>query len=205
MEQIKTYTPDFVTVQTQPTGQVVTLDELKDHVLEVPEGDAFLAAKLIVATEFVEDIIKTWLRPVTLKAVSQRIPTQLYLPGGRIQSGSVSANLVGVENEPITDFYLFFDSYNNVLYLNDIPDFTIRQTRLEVQYSIEPYDPMPEPIKEAIKKVVSHLYDVRGIQGAEVGTSSLATPLRKSFPKSEITLLLKPWIKKSGFKKMSIR
>ena len=190
----KTYSPDFVEVVTPPDANVVSLEDFKEHLSgDAPESDLFLQSKINVATTYVEEMLKMWLRQVTLKAVSQRIPQQLFLPGGRVLFTTITARLSGLENHELTTYYAFSDQHDTVFYLTDCPDFTVNQTRLEVQYTIHPYA-TPEPIKEAIMKAATHLYDVRGTNVDAMKDA-----------KYEIKSLIKPWIRHSKFKKVDIR
>ena len=193
MSPNKTYTPDFMEIVTPPSTSVVELDTFKEHLGDTPESDLFLQEKLDVATIYVEEMLGFWLRSVRLKAVSQRIPKQLYLPGGRIPFASVTAFLTGLENHELVNFYVFGEGHKAVFYLSDCPDFTINQTRLEVSYTINPIE-APAPVKEAIMKAASHLYHVRGTDTDKMKEA-----------KYEIKSLIKPWIRRTGFKRLEIR
>ena len=196
-------TPDLVEVTTPPSTSVVTIEEFKEHLGEVPEDDIFLQSKINSATSYIEDLLKTWLREVSLKSIFYSFDSKVYMPGGRVDATTVAPNLVGIENR-LVDHYLTIQKTDYICTLINIPSYTRDRTRLEVAYRIVPYA-TPEPIKEAVLKVASHLFHVRSVEGGEIDRTSLSTPTSMDFPMGEVSQLITPWSRKTGFRDIRIR
>lgn len=189
-----------VGVDTPPVNPVLTTAQAKAFMrVDSSTDDSYINNVVTVATKRVEDYLNRSLITQTLTCYFKSYSNCVYLPNTPVQSVTTvtqissdnSENVLVVDSgyyvKGVKDKYLDMGSAGNYLPAGHSPNDLLAGYALKVTYIAGYGDDstdIPEPITEAIKRMVLHLYDNRDeiVIGAVVNKIPMG-----------ITMLLEPY------------